>query len=157
MAKAPPISLTGDRALIATISELPKAWYKKGVSNTMKDAQKQVVLPDARASVAKGKTGKLKKSLKVRAARGFNNKRLPRGVFGWAVTIAKTTKLDAYYGKWVLLDRKLRDGTFRRGDRTLRNSLYQNSRRIRNYVVYNFKKTLNETVTVLRAKNKAKK
>lgn len=120
------LDISGAKALERALSELPKKFATKSVRTATRDTQKEITLRDAKRTAPVGETGKLKRSLKVRTAKNRNGKRLPRGVIGHAVVSAKTKTVDAYYARWVFLNREGHEGT-----RTLRKSLYGNKAAIR--------------------------
>jgi len=130
------ITTDGFSAIEHALAEFPKKFRNKAVRTTMRDGMKQIVLRDAQRTIPVDE-GQLRKSLKVRAAKGKSNKRLPRGVIGSQVVVAKTTKLDAYYGSFVLLGTKFRTGT-----RTLRNALYRNAKVLQAFVIGSLKSKL---------------
>ena len=120
------IEINGFNALLIAFDEFPQKLTNKVMKTSVRDAMKEIVLTDARRNTPVD-SGQLRKSLKVRIAKGRGGKRLPRGVIGSSVTPAKTSKLDGYYGRWVFANATNRDGTIRKGTRTLRNALYNNA------------------------------
>ena len=135
------ITVEGLEALDVALSEFPKKFANKGVKKSLKSAMQDVVLK----SVLRGvpvKTGNLKRSLKVRTARGRNGRRIPRGVFGFSVQTTKTKRRDGFYGLWVFTGATNRDGSKRSGTRTLRNALYGNANRLKSKTVANIRREL---------------
>lgn len=137
MANKTGLKVLGAREVQGMLTEFPKRFQSRAVRVVMRDAMKTVILPEVQKTSRRESydTGLMTKSFKVRAAKGPRNNRLPRGHIGFQIESAKTKRIDAYYTKWVLMDRKLRDGTTRRGTRLLRRMLYNNAVRWQNYVV----------------------
>lgn len=124
------LELTGVKALEQALQTFPVKFVNKGIRRVFRETMKATVLPDAKRNIAIGQTGMLKRDVKVRAAKGKKGKRLPRGILGIAVGTSKKTKHDVF----VLLNRKLRDGRVRPGDKTLRKALFGNKAAVRSRV-----------------------
>ena len=136
------------RGLQLTLIAYPKE-FKKPLRRIMREAMKLWVLPTAKRNMAV-LSGRMKKATKVRAAKGRGGKRLPRTQFGSAVVVL----VD--YARFVLLDRKNRDGTVRRGDRTLRNALYDNEDMVRQYYISEGNREANQLASDMRRKHRTK-
>mgnify|MGYP001812121970 CR=1 FL=1 len=126
------MEVKGMQQTLSALQDFPAKFVNQAVKPTLKTATKDIVVRDAKriVSLESTQTGLLGRSIRVRTAKGHNNKRLPRGVVGFAATSVKTKTIDAYYAKWVFANRKLRDGTIRKGTRALRRGLYDNRRPI---------------------------
>lgn len=145
------LELEGAKALDAAFREFPKKYANKSLRKTMRDGQKTIVLPDAQKNIAK-LTGAMKRGLQVRAAKGKNGARLQRGVFGVATQIKKSI----HYAKFVELNRKLRGGGKRKGNRTLAQALYRNRQRLRIFVESRSRADLPRVAEEVRQATKAK-
>ena len=121
------VTLTGDKALAAALAQFPTKYQNKALKPALKETTTEVVLRDAQRGTPFRK-GQLRKALKVRTAKGRGEKRLPRGIVGFAVVTVRTKFIDAFYAGWVFLGARNRDGTKRQGTRTLRKALYDNAR-----------------------------
>ena len=117
------LTLDGFEAAVKALEEFPTKFANKAVKKSLKAAMQEVTLREVLRTVAVD-DGTLKRTLKVRTAKGPGNKRLKRGVIGFQVESTKTKTRDAYYAGWNFLGAKNRDGTKRVGTRTLRNALY---------------------------------
>lgn len=117
------IEVQGLGAVEYALKVLPPKFQKQVVRPAMRSTMKEVVLPEVLRTVPV-KTGNLKRSLKVRVAKGKGGKRLPRGVIAFGVETTKTKTRDGFYGLWVFTGATNRDGTKRPGSRTLRKALY---------------------------------
>ena len=144
------ISFTGDKQLDAALESFPKKFQNKVIKPTLRNAMKEVVLTDAKRNTPV-RTGMLRRSLKVRTAKGPNGKRLPRHVVGSALTHAKTKTVDGYYGRWVFADAKNRDGSIRKGTRTLRKALYGNREFLLQKVRHDWKRAIPKIAKEVRA------
>ena len=136
------MEVTGFPELEHAWREFPKKFVNKSIKKTLKEVTKDVVVRDAQRNAPVGATKQLKRSIRVRTAKGRKGKRLPRGTVGFAATSVKTKTIDAYYSGWVFLGAKNRDGTKRPGTRTLRNALYGNSEWIRQLTFKGMKEDL---------------
>ena len=119
------LKLTGEKQLGRAFHQFPRKFASKGIKRVLRDAMKAVVHPEVKKNIAKDQ-GDLRRDVKVRTAKGRNGKRLPRTIIGTAVLVAKVP-----HAKYVLFDRRLRDGRIRPGDRTLRDALYGNQFKLR--------------------------
>jgi len=149
------LELTGDKALDAALSEFPKKFVNKPLKAELKAAVKDVVVRDAQR-LAPSRTGMLRRSIRVRTAKGRGNKRLPRGIVGFAAVSVKTKTIDAFYSGWVFLGATNRDGTKRRGSRTLRKALYDNATVLRARVTGGLKKALPQIAREVAAATKGR-
>lgn len=137
------------------LSQFPAQFTNKAVKQAMKESMAQVVLPAAIHDVPVDE-GQLRRTLKVRTAKGRGNARLPRGVVGFAVEATKTKTRDAYYALWVFTGAKNRDGTKRPGSRTLRNALYGNTQALKSRIVNKLRKALPVIAEQVRRKSLVK-
>lgn len=120
------LTVSGDHELDAALQLWPVKFRRKAMRIVLRDAMKQIILPDAKRRTPVDK-GLLRRSLKVRVGKDKGNKRMPRGVIAYAVVSALTKTIDAYYSGWVFLGHKTRDGKKLEGTRTLRRALYENA------------------------------
>lgn len=112
------IIVTGVAELDRAMRALPEKLRNKAIRPAMREVTKRIVLPTA-VDFAPEDTGRLKKSLRVRAAKNSRGGRLPRHVVGFAVV---WTDKDAYYGKFQELGTK----TIKKPEGFLRPGLYRN-------------------------------
>ena len=99
--------LKGAKALFSALKTFPTTFVNKAMKPILKEAVHDIVVPDAVRRTPEGKTGKLRRSIRVRAAKGWKGQRLRPGVIGFAAVSAKLKTLDAYYAKFVFHDRKV--------------------------------------------------
>ena len=149
--------ITGDKALDAALSLFPTKFVNKAVKGSIKDAQKNITLKEAQKDKSwTDRTRFLRRSLRVRVAKRKGNKRLSRGVVGYAVSSVKTKTIDAFYSPWVFLGATNRDGSKREGTRTLRRALYDNARELLRSVRNDLKAALPRIAEEVRAATQAK-
>ena len=123
------MQVQGSDAVMAALRQFPARFVNKAMRRILRDAMKRFVLSAARRTIAV-LTGAMRGALKVRAARGNRGQRLQRGRLGVSLLILEKIR----YARWVLMNRRLRDGRMRPGDRTLRLALFGNQHRIDSYV-----------------------
>ena len=140
----------GIKALEQSLKDYPKE-FGKALRPIMRNGMKLFVLPQVKRTIAV-LTGLMRSRTKVRAAKNSRGNRLARGKFGSAVTV-----VNVPYSRYVLLNNKLRDGSIRKGDRTLRNALYDNEERLRQHYVSEGSKASDKVANEVRRKNKGKK
>lgn len=149
--------MEGFEATIKSLKDFTPTFQKGALKETLKNAMKQVALPQAKRDAGtkwKNRSGKLKRSLTVRVAKARGNKRLPRDQVGFAVVSAKTKRTDAYWSKWVFFDRKSYPKA--KGTRTLRRALFDNKRRLKTYTVGGLKAGIQRTAIKMLVKNQIK-
>ena len=61
----------GVQAIIASLSEFPKKYQNKVVKPAIKQAMTNIIFPDAQRRPPVGETGDLRRSLRVRVAKGL--------------------------------------------------------------------------------------
>jgi len=146
------LKTTGFTALLKSLEEFPRRYTNKVIKPAIKSGMANVVLPDAK-HMTPVKTGQLYRSLKVRVAKGDKGGRLPRGVVGFQVGAAQTSKIDAFYNIWVFAGAENRDGTKREGTKTLRKALYNNADRYLIHVLHEARQQFPKVVDEVRKAN----
>lgn len=140
------LKLDGADELRKAFDAFPREFAKEG-RKINRNLVKQIVLPTAKRNIAV-RTGFMKSRLKVRAAKNARGGPLRRGIFGAALNLLQ----DVFYSKWVLFNRRLRDGRIREGDRTLRDALFDNRHRLRSAVNREYRAALPKMAAAARKK-----
>ena len=140
--------MTGDKELDRELAGLEPKLAKKLAKKGTRKVAKELVLPAARRNVPQGETKRLGRSLTVRVAKGKGGKRLPREMFGHAVTVNRKKFADVFYAGFVELGTK-----YQRPSRYLRDALHSSRGSARDV----FRVALRDTVNEISKESKAKR
>lgn len=129
------ITATGDQEIIDMITSLEPKFGKKAMRKTLRNATKEIILPESKRLVPED-TGALKKSLTVRAMKRSRSR------FGYEV-VTRPSSPAAKYAASVEFGTKHKEATS-----FLRRAAYGNERRVFDHAV----DTVAEVISELKAK-----